>query len=80
MSTNGRIELTVLSPPEFNDLIVEAEVGGELLFVLSQEQGWEHLVVAIHSRSDNQPWELPLDEFRAALDRAVQRLEKMRQP
>jgi len=67
----------VWSHVDYEDLIAEILVGGELLALVSEERGPALIDVEIFPRSDGAPWKLTLDELRAAIDGGAARLREM---
>jgi hypothetical protein len=49
-------EVTVMSDPDYEDLIAEGLYRDEFCFLVSQEQGFDRLEVKIHPRESGQPW------------------------
>jgi hypothetical protein len=70
-------EVQVLSDQDYDDLIAEIYYKKEFCCLLSQEHGFESLVISIHPRKDQEPWSLPWAEFDSALREAVNKLRDL---
>ena len=70
--------IQVLSPPNFEDLIAEVLQDDELVFQISQEEGFDRMRIEIQSRQSGEPWTFALSDFQSVLDRAIRRLHELR--
>jgi hypothetical protein len=59
-------------------LIVEVLCEGEFCLLVSQEEGFDNLRVAIHPRKDGKPWDFRMMELDAILKKAADRLWELR--
>ena len=78
MDTPAGFEIQAMSDEDYEDLIVEVLYKGEFCFLVSQEEGFENLRVAIHPRNDGKAWDFSMKELEGALKRAADRLWELR--
>lgn len=68
----------VLSDQDYDDLIAEGYIGGECLLIVSQEDGFESLDVAILPRRDGKPWQVKYALVEELLQKCKDRLWELR--
>lgn len=78
MDTPKGFEVQAMSDEDYDDLIVEVLYEGEFCCLVSQEQGFENLRVAVHPRRDGKAWDFSMKELEAALKKAAERLWELR--
>lgn len=78
MSDTGRreIEISIVSPPDREDLVAEILVDREQLAEINREQ--PILQVEIYPKPSGGAWLLPFDELISALEQARRRLDEIR--
>jgi hypothetical protein len=78
MNTTRGFEIQAMSDEDYEDLIIEVLYEGEFCFLVSQEQGFENLRVAVHPREDGKAWDFSMKELEAVLKKAAERLWELR--
>jgi hypothetical protein len=78
MKMDSDFTFIVGDDPDYEDLIAEIYYKGGFLCLISQEEGFETLDIAIHPRKNGEPWRFKLSEFEDAIARARQRLFELR--
>lgn len=78
MNTMDKFEVQIMSDEDYEDLIAEVMYDGECCCVVTQEDGFEHLKVAIHARSNGEPWNFAVDELQRVLAKARDQLWRLR--
>jgi hypothetical protein len=73
--SSSEVSLTLLSPTDRNECIVEVESSGQLLFVLSDEDRGEFLVEFVRKPA-SQPFAIPLGDLLKILDEAKNQLRR----
>jgi hypothetical protein len=67
MNMDSSFTFIVGDDPDYEDLIAEIYCKGEFLCLMSQEEGFETLDIAIHPRKNAEPWRFKLSEFEDAI-------------
>ena len=73
-----RLRVDALVPPSHNDMVAEGYVDGECLLIVSQEDGFESLGVAILPRRDGKPWQVKYALVEELLQKCKDRLWELR--
>lgn len=71
-------ELTAMSDTDYEDLIIEVLYEGEFCFLISQEQGFQNMRIAIQPRKNGMPWDFSVKALQKVLTKAAERLWELR--
>lgn len=79
MSTKlGDFELVVCSDSEHDDLIAEISYRGQIVAVLSQDQGFDSMQLTLMPKPDGTHWSFGFDQFVEIVSTARKRLWELR--
>jgi hypothetical protein len=76
MTEDFRID--VLFPDEYQDFIAEIYFRQTFICLISQEHGFDNLEIEFNKYPVQETVIMPLDDFRRAMDHAIQRLFDLR--
>ncbi len=71
-------EFSVGSDLDFEDLIADIGFEGNLVALLTQENGFQNLRIRIYPSKNQEFWDFRFDEFEDILQRAKKRLWELR--
>ncbi len=75
---NPDFKLVVCDDPDYEDLIAELTLGDELFCIISQEQGFDRLEIAIYPTKTGDTWSFKVSELEEVIANARQRLFELR--
>lgn len=78
MDTPQGFEIQAMPDEDYEDLIVEVLYEGEFCLLVSQEQGFAKLRIAVHPRRGGKPWDFSLKDLEIVLRKAADRLWELR--
>ena len=67
-------EINVVSPPQYDALVVEVEAQGGTVFYLTEERGGERYTIDLPPREDLDTWSIDIEVFKQLIDTAVAQL------
>ncbi len=73
-----KLTFSVGSDSDFENLIADVGYNNNLVFLLTQEEGFENLRIRIYPPKDLEYWEFPLGEFEEIINAAKKRLWELR--
>ena len=76
--TEINFEFTVGSDVDYEDLIADIGFEGNLVMLLTQEEGFQNLRIKIYPPKNSNCWDFRLDEFEDIINQAKHRLWQLR--